>query len=75
MSKNVKASAEQYIIIRRSDAEKYLDQASMDDLERTWKHVELGRTKEGLSPLQGIFVEADDPAYEAVWRMLDDMRR
>lgn len=59
-----------YIVIKRSDAEKYL---RIDILHRLFDietSISNCRMSDGKSPLECVVVEHDWPEYESVWSML-----
>lgn len=63
---------DRYIVIKRSDAGRYLDDRDIHDLNEIANLVEGGRTSDGKHPMECVVVECDWPEYEHVWDMIAD---
>ncbi|AVX37784.1 hypothetical protein [Yersinia massiliensis] len=62
---------ERYIVIKRSDAEKYLGHFNFQLLDTLENSIKKGRDIESKPPLQCVVVESDWPEYETVWSMIE----
>lgn len=63
---------ERYIILKLSDARKYMTGHDWDNLQKIRNAIVAGRIKEGKKDLVAVVVESDWPEYEQVWKMIED---
>lgn len=61
---------DRYIVLKRTDAEEYLDKKYLEHLENTITTINYFRGLKG--PLECVVVEKDWPEYEIVWKMIED---
>lgn len=62
---------ERYIILKLSDARKYMTGYDWDNLQKIRNAIVAGRIKEGKKDLVAVVVESDWPEYERVWSMIE----
>lgn len=61
-----------YLVLKRSDVEKYLNQATIMRLNRMLNVIELGRQNEGKGITSYVVVGEDWPMYEDTWQSIED---
>lgn len=60
-----------YVVLKLTDLQKYLTVDQRNDLARLEEIVSCGREADGRAPLTGVYVEADWPEHEPVWKMIE----
>lgn len=61
-----------YIVIKRSDARRFISADRLESLECLGDEIERARVRAGKAPLQCVVVEADWPEYEPTWRAIEE---
>jgi len=60
-----------YIVIKRKDADKYLDPMLHSNLNDILGFIERGRKEDGKALPSYVLVREDWPMYEEVWGMIE----
>jgi len=61
---------DRYLVFKRSEIEKYLNDDDKMRLRRIARDVETERAREGKPQLLCVVVESDWPEYEPVWEKI-----
>lgn len=60
-----------YIVLKRSDIDRYLSMESKRELLEICEQLQQGRLNDDRADLKCVIVESDWPEYEAVWDMIE----
>jgi len=61
-----------YLVIKLSDAERYLNELDRIGLEGYAAKIDRGRVNDEKKPFQCVVVESDWPEYVPTWKAIED---
>ena len=62
---------ERYVVLKKSDIEKYLSDETRRDLEQIATCIWASRINDGKAPLECVVVESDWPMYDSTWQNIE----